>query len=80
VHHQIASTLRLDVVVRGVVRDVAVDHPFARLERRPDDIVALPRTDVDGVGLLAGRGRQRLAVARDDPERAPVDVHRVNEG
>ena len=46
VHHQSAAAVLLGVVVRGVMPDVAVDHPLGRLERRPDHV---PR------GLCRGR-------------------------
>ena len=47
VHHQPAAAGLLGVVVGRVMGDVAVDHPLARLARRPDDVVALARADVD---------------------------------
>lgn len=53
-----AAALLLGVVVRGVVRDVAMDQPFARSPRRPDHVVALPGPDIDGVREVAAfRGR-----------------------
>jgi len=55
-HHQAPTALTLYVVVGGVVANVAMDEPFARLQCRPYDIVALSRTDVDGVGLDAKDG------------------------
>ena len=39
--HQPAATLLLDIVVRRMVRDVAMDQPFAGALGLPDDIVAL---------------------------------------
>ena len=41
--HQSAAALLLDVVVRRVVVDVAMEQPLAGLASRPDDVVALAR-------------------------------------
>jgi hypothetical protein len=40
-HGQPARTVLFDVVVGGVVVDVAVQQPLARLARQPDDVKAL---------------------------------------
>src|ERR1700694_3129798 len=52
------------------MRDVTVYKPFARLARGPDDVIALARADVDGVGLIEGAFVQRRAVDGDDLERS----------
>ncbi|MEN3615851.1 hypothetical protein AAH979_40985 [Plantactinospora sp. ZYX-F-223] len=62
-----------------MVRNVAVQQPSARLAGGPDDVVALPRSDVDGVGVEPGGGSQWDAVDRGDGKRAAVDVHWVDE-
>lgn len=48
-HGQPAAAPLLDVVVGGVVGDVAVHQPPSRLTRLPDDVVALSGADVDDV-------------------------------
>jgi len=77
--HQPAATLLLDIVVRRMVRDVAMDQPFAGALGLPDDIVALSGADIDRVGHESRRLRDRLTIAGDDLERAAMDVHRVDE-
>src|SRR3546814_9580278 len=67
-HHQSAAAVGLRVVVGGVVRDVAMDHPVAGLECFPDDVVTLAGADVDRVGPEAGGRRQGFAVACNDLE------------
>jgi hypothetical protein len=47
--HQPSAALRLDIVIRGVVTDVAVNEPLAGLSRFPDHIVPLARTDIHGI-------------------------------
>src|SRR3546814_4327428 len=78
-HHQSAAAVGLRVVVGGVVRDVAMDHPLAGLECFPDDVVTLAGADVDRVGPEAGGRRQGFAVACNDLEWPAVDMHRVDE-
>src|SRR5689334_19965735 len=73
--HQPASALRFGVVVRGVMRDMAMDQPLAALARLPDHVIALARSDVDRVSQVARRRRNRLAVARHHLERPAMDVH-----
>ncbi len=58
---------------------MAVDQPLAGLPRGPDDVVALPRPDVDGVRLVFRAVVQRNSVHGHDLERAAVDVHRMHE-
>src|SRR5205823_4976713 len=53
-HHE-PTAMHLGVVVRGVVRDMAMDQPFAALARLPDRVTALPRTNIHGVGMEARR-------------------------
>src|SRR5260370_16757201 len=77
-HGQPTATLLLDVVVRGVVRDVAMHQPLARLPCLPDHVPALSRPDVDRVREIPSRRRKRDAVEPDDLERTSVDVHRIN--
>lgn len=81
-HHdqkgQAASTLDLDVVVEGVVWNVAVKDPFPRFLGRPDHVVPLPGSDVDHIRLESRRRRQRYAIASDDGKRTAVHVHRMN--
>ena len=78
-HHQATATVLFGIVVGGVMRNMAVDHPFAWLERRPDYVVALSGSDIDSVSLKASCGRQCLAVAGDHDKRATMNVHRVYE-
>src|SRR3546814_5908050 len=78
-HHQSAAAVGLRVVVGGVVRDVAMDHPLAGLECFPDDVVTLAGADVDRVGPEAGGRRQGFAVACNDLEWPAVAMHRVDE-
>ena len=47
--YQPAAGLLLDIVVRCVIGDVAVDQPLARTLRLPDDVVTLSWTDIDPV-------------------------------
>jgi hypothetical protein len=58
--------LHLDVVVRRVMADVAVDEPLAGLEGLPDDVVALARGDIDRIGHEARGGGEDLTVAGHD--------------
>ncbi len=74
-HHESPTTLCLDIVVRGMVADVAVDQPLAQLARFPDDIAALAGGDIHGVGKVAGSRFQGLTVHGDYWEMTPVDVH-----
>src|SRR5215204_1909187 len=74
-HGEPTGTVGLHVVVRRVVVDVTVDQPLARPQRLPDHVVALTRTDVDGVGSEAFLFGELGAVAGNDRERAAVDVH-----
>ncbi len=71
-HHQPTTAILLGVVVGGVVRNVAVDHPFPSLEGRPDPVVALPRAHINRVGFEAICGRERLPVAGHHRERSAV--------
>src|SRR5574338_1692298 len=64
-HRQPTATLLLDVVVRRVVRDVAMHQPLAGHACLPDDIVALAGTDIDGIGIVASISREQVAVHRD---------------
>ena len=58
---------------------MAVDQPFAEIERLPDHVVALAGTYINRIGLETRFGRQRLAVARHDSERPAMDVHRMDQ-
>ena len=55
-HHQPTTSIGLCIVVGGVMRNVAMDHPFAGLARFPDHVVALAGADVDGIVLEAAAG------------------------
>ena len=52
--------LHLDVIIRCVMADVAVNEPLPRIARLPDDIVALAGSDVERVGVEA-RGRRPVS-------------------
>ncbi len=76
--HEPAPTLQLGIVVRGVVRNMAMDQPFSGLARFPNNIIALTRPHINGVGKKTRGGRDRLAVASNDFERSTVNVHRMD--
>src|SRR5262245_24362301 len=78
-HHQSTAAVLFGVVIGCVVRDVAMDHPFARLKSCPDYIVTLTGADIDRVRLKTSRWLERLTVARNHKEGTAVNVHRMNE-
>src|SRR3546814_20548897 len=78
-HHQSAAAVGLRVVVGGVVRDVAMDHPLAGLECFPDDVVTLAGADVDRVAPDAGGRRQGFAVESNALDWRALALHRVDE-
>jgi hypothetical protein len=45
-----AEKAHLDIVVGGVMPDVAMDQPLAWVERFPYHVIGLARSDVDGFG------------------------------
>ena len=69
--HQAA---RLGVIVGGMMRDAAMQHPLARLGGDPFHIIAFPRRDGHRILGQLGRLRHRVAVGGDDRERRPVQV------
>lgn len=71
-HHQAAAPFAFGIIVGRVVPDVAVNEPFAGIERRPDNIVALSWADIDGVGLKARCWREVDAVTGNDGERSTM--------
>src|SRR5829696_242183 len=72
--HQAATALDFDIVVRGVVGDVAVQKPLARFSCLPEHVVALTGTDGDGVlHPLAFRGN-RITVSLHDAKRPAMNV------
>ena len=54
--HEPTTSLCLDVVVRGVMTNMAMDQPLPRIPRRPDDVISLARPDIDCIGHIPGRG------------------------
>jgi hypothetical protein len=73
-HHQPSSAINFGIVVRRMVRDMAVSFPGPA--RGPDHVIPLPGSHIDGVGEEASRRRKRLTVSRDNLEWASVDMHR----
>jgi hypothetical protein len=68
-HGETARTILLDIVIGRVVRDMTVKEPLAGPLRSPDDVVALPGTDIERVREIAGCGRQCCTVTRHNLER-----------
>jgi hypothetical protein len=48
-HRQAATALLFDVIIRGVMQDMTMNEPLARLARRPDHIVPFARSHVHRV-------------------------------
>lgn len=78
-HHQAAAAVSLDVVVGGVMRDMAVDHPHPRLQGFPHDAISLSGADVQRVGKKPLCRREGFTITCHDEERTAVDVHRMDE-
>src|SRR2546423_13703175 len=57
----------------GVPEDVAVERPRAQRVRDDDRVPSLARRDVQRVALE--RRGERIAIAREDLEREPMQVH-----
>jgi hypothetical protein len=47
-HHQPSSAMNFGIVVRRMVRDMAVDQPFTGPARGPDHVIPLPGSHIDG--------------------------------
>lgn len=77
-HGQAASARGFRIVVGRVVSDVTVDQPLPRSERPPENIVPLPRTNVDGIRLEPCFRSKRDTIARNDGKGAAMNVHGVN--
>ena len=62
-----------------MVTDVTVDQPLSRKARLPDDVVALPWRNVDGIGLIAAEGQNLVheaEVAIGEQSEGDVHVHK----
>lgn len=77
-HGQSAGSVALYIVICCVVRDVAMEQPFADPAGRPDHIIPLARPDVYGIREIAGRSGKALPVYRHDFKRAAMHMHRMN--
>ena len=51
--HEAAAALLLDVVVLGMMGNVAVQQPFARPARSPDDVESLSWPDIHRIGQIS---------------------------
>lgn len=76
--HQPAAALFLDIIVRRVMRNVAVNQPLAGPLCLPDDVITLPRPNIDRIGQEARRRGKCLAVTGDDLEGSAMDMHRMD--
>ena len=78
-HHQSAAAVLLGIVVGRVVWNMAMNQPFARTTCLPNNIVALPRSDIDRIGFIARAFPERLPVKCHHRERTAMYMHRVHE-
>src|ERR1700737_2501761 len=76
-HHQSAAAVLLGIVVGRVVWNMAMNQPFARTTCRPNNIVALPRSDIDRIGFIERAFPERLPVKCHHRERTAMYMHRV---
>ncbi len=78
-HGQTTRAFLFDIVVGGVVRDVAMDEPLAGLSNGPHDILALAGADIQRIGFEPRGGFQCFAVACHHGEGPTVHMQRVYE-
>lgn len=58
--HQPPAPPLFDIVVGGVMWDVAMNQPLSRHSRRPDHVVAFARSDVHRILSICAAGGTRL--------------------
>src|SRR6266568_3221797 len=78
-HRESTASFHLDIIVRRVVWNMAVNKPLAAPASWPNHVKSLAGSDIHSIGPVARSFRQHRAIDRNDLKRPAMHMHGMNE-